>query len=96
VVQPTPPATGDYALRIISYGLGQEDKVQDVLQFLGEQGVPRLSVTQSGRFIVVYSGPYPDREDPGLKALQEKVRGLLFNGKQDFKDANIVKLVRQR
>ncbi|KPJ62832.1 MAG: hypothetical protein AMS15_02585 [Planctomycetes bacterium DG_23] len=95
--EPTPPAVGDYALRIISYGAGQEDKVQDVLQFLEEQGVPRLKWvrTQDGRFIVVYSGPYPDREDPHLKELQEKVRGLLFKGREDFKDANIVRLVRR-
>lgn len=91
------PVVGDYALRIISYGAGQEKKVQEVLQFLEKEGVPRLDSvkTQSGRFIVLYSGPYPKGDDPALIELRERVRGLLFKGREDFKDADIVRFVRR-
>jgi hypothetical protein len=91
------PVVGDYALRIISYGAGQEKKVQEILQFLEKEGVPRLNSvkTRSGRFIVLYSGPYAKGDDPALIELRERVRGLLFKGREDFKDADIVKFVRR-
>lgn len=97
-VEPVTPAVGDYALRIISYGAGQEEKVQEVVKFLEKEGVPRLKwgKTSSGRFIVVYSGPYAKGDDPELIELQERVRRFVFKGREDFKDAKIGKLVRQR
>jgi len=95
-VEAVTPAVGDYALRIISYGAGQEEKVKKVVEFLKKEVVPRLKwgETPSGRFIVVYSGPYPKGDDPSLIELQKRVHGLVFEGREDFKDADIVKFGR--